>query len=65
MERGLLERQDLERRLLERQDLVLVRLLEQLLGGQDLERQDLERRLLEWSLVERWRVGHGILELIE
>jgi hypothetical protein len=57
--------QDLERGFLERQDLVLLRLLEQLLGGQDLERQDLERRLLEWSLVERWRVGHGILELIE
>jgi hypothetical protein len=26
---------------------------------------DLERRLVEWRLVERWRVGHGILELIE
>jgi hypothetical protein len=57
--------QDLERGFLERQDLVLLRLLEQLLGGQNLERQDLERRLLEWSLVERRRVGHGILELIE
>jgi hypothetical protein len=50
---------------LERQDLVLVRLLEQLLGGQDVERKDLEWRLLEWRLLERWRVGHGILELIE
>jgi hypothetical protein len=50
---------------LERQELVLLRLLEQLLGGQELERQELERRLLEWRLLERWRVGHGILDLIE
>jgi hypothetical protein len=57
--------QELERGFLERKELVLLRLLEQLLGGQELERQELERGLLEWRVLERWRVGHGILELIE